>query len=72
MGQLRLAKGDAKGALRAFRRYLSGGAGALSEDAAYGEIRALRALGRTGEASKATKAFRSRYPESPYGAKLRP
>ena len=72
VGQLRLSKGDAKGALQAFRRYLDGGAGALSEDAAYGEIRALRALGRTAEAKRATSEFLARYPESHYGAKLKP
>jgi len=72
VGQLRLSKGDAKGALKAFRRYLGGGAGALSEDAAYGEIRALRALGRTAEAKQATSKFLKRYPESHYGAKLEP
>lgn len=72
VGQLRLSKGDAKGALQAFRRYLDGGAGALSEDAAYGEIRALRALGRTAEAKRATSEFLTRYPESHYGAKLEP
>lgn len=72
VGQLRLSKGDARGALQAFRRYLDGGAGALSEDAAYGEIRALRALGRTAEAKRATSEFLTRYPESHYGAKLKP
>jgi len=72
VGQLRLSKGDAEGALQAFRRYLDGGAGALSEDAAYGEIRALRKLGRTAEAKRATSDFLARYPESHYGAKLKP
>ena len=72
VGQLRLSKGDAKGALEAFRRYLDGGKGALAEDAAYGEIRALKALGRKAEAERATREFLSRYPDSHYGAKLQP
>lgn len=70
LAQLQLDKGSAKDALRSFRGYLKRG-GALSEDAAYGEIRALRALGRTSDAKRAARAFTQRYPGSPYGAKLK-
>lgn len=70
LAQLQLDQGSAKDALRSFRGYLKRG-GALSEDAAYGEIRALRALGRTSDAKRAARAFTQRYPGSPYGAKLK-
>lgn len=71
LAQLQLDRGKTKDALRSFRAYLKRG-GALAEDAAYGEIRALRALGRTAEAKRAAAAFKQRYPGSPYGAKLKP
>ena len=71
LAQLQLDQGKTKDALRSFRSYLKRG-GALAEDAAYGEIRALRALGRTSEAKRAARAFKQRYPGSPYGAKLKP
>jgi len=71
LAQLQLDRDKTKDALRSFRAYLKRG-GALAEDAAYGEIRALRALGRTSEAKRAAAAFKQRYPGSPYGAKLKP
>ncbi len=71
LAQLQLDQGSAQDALRSFRAYLEHG-GALAEDAAYGEIRALQALGRSAEATRAGQAFRRRYPDSPYGAKLKP
>ena len=71
VGQLNLERGRHKAALGAFRRYLRSGGGALGEDAAFGEIRALRALGRNTEADRATARFEQRYPTSHYGDKLR-
>lgn len=71
LAQLQLDRGAAKDALRLFRTYGKRG-GPLAEEAAYGEIRALRKLGRTSEAKRAADAFVRRYPESPYGAKLKP
>jgi len=72
IGQLHLQRGDAKSALAAFRRYLAAGGRGLAEDAAYGEIGALRALGKQAAAATATDRFLRTYPESHYGAKLRP
>ncbi|MCR9163842.1 MAG: tetratricopeptide repeat protein [Nannocystaceae bacterium] len=69
LAQLHLDRGAAKDALRLFRAYEKRG-GPLSEEAAYGEIRALLELGRSSEAKRATAAFVRRYPQSPYGAKL--
>jgi len=71
LAQLHLDRGAPDDALRLFRAYGKRG-GALAEDAAYGEIRALRKLGRTTEAKRATEAFVRRYPDSPYDAKLKP
>lgn len=71
LAQLHLDRGTTKDALRLFRAYGKHG-GALAEEAAYGEIRSLRKLGRTSEAKRAADAFVRRYPESPYGAKLNP
>ena len=70
LGQLYLDRNKAKPALAWFDRYLAKG-GPLAEDAAYGRIRALRALGRGGDEKKATEAFLAKYPSSSYAAKLR-
>ena len=69
VGQLQLDAGSAKAALRSFRGYLRK-PGALREDAAYGEIRALRRLGRVEAAQAASDAFKARYPSSRYGTSL--
>jgi hypothetical protein len=71
LAQLQLDRGATEDALRLFRAYGQRG-GPLAEEAAYGEIRALRKLGRGSEAKRAADAFVRRYPESPYGAKLKP
>ena len=71
LAQLHLDQDAPKEALRLFRAYGKRG-GPLAEDAAYGEIRALRSLGRASEADRAVDAFARRYPNSPYGAKLEP
>lgn len=50
-------------ALGSFRQYLKSG-GALRQEASYGEIRALRALGREVEARHLAQKFVSTYPDS--------
>lgn len=71
LGELQLSQlGDAGGALRSFERYLRSG-GALSQEASYGRIRALRRLGRLSEARTAASAFLSAYPNSVQAATLR-
>ncbi len=50
-------------ALEAFRQYLRAG-GPLRQEASYGEIRALRALGRTAEARDLSRKFVTTYPDS--------
>jgi len=66
LGSLLLASlNDARGALSAFDAYLAGGGGPLRQQAEYGRIRALRALGRTQEERAAVEAFITRYPTAP-------
>lgn len=69
IGQLELRRGRAKAALRAFSRYLSGGGGALAEEAHWGKIRALHRLGRTKARDEAIAALRRSYPASVYLAR---
>jgi TolA-binding protein len=64
LGDLQLGSlGDATGALRSFDAYLQGG-GALAEEASYGRIRALRALGRKDDERASIDAFLLAYPSS--------
>jgi hypothetical protein len=66
LGSLLLASlNDARGALSAFDAYLAGGGGPLRQQAEYGRIRALRALGRKQEERAAVEAFIARYPTAP-------
>jgi len=66
LGRVELTRGRAKHALRAFDRYLQGGAGTLAEEAHWGRIQALHALGRKSERDQATTAFASKFPGSMY------
>jgi hypothetical protein len=70
LGQLHLDAGHAKKALKWFDRYLVGG-GPLVEDAQFGRIRALSAMGRRSEADRAIAAFLAKWPSGSYAAKLR-
>jgi hypothetical protein len=71
LGELQLSKLGAPGAaLDSFRRYLKSG-GALRQEASYGEIRALRALGRDAEARQIAQRFVSIYPESGQAVSLK-
>jgi hypothetical protein len=66
LGRVQLSRGRAKPALKAFDRYLQGGAGTLAEEAHWGRIQALHALGRKRERDEATTAFASKFPGSMY------
>ena len=71
LGELSLSSlNDARGALTAFNTYLARG-GALSQEAAFGKIRALRALGRTAEERSAIEQFLSQYPSAAQSRILR-
>lgn len=71
LGRIQAARGRHRDALAAFGRYLSGGAGALAEEAHWGRIQALHALGRTQERDKAIAGFATAYPKSVYLPKAR-
>jgi hypothetical protein len=66
LGRVQLSRGRAKAALSAFDRYLAGGTGTLAEEAHWGRIQALHALGRESQRDAATKAFASAFPGSMY------
>jgi ferric-dicitrate binding protein FerR (iron transport regulator) len=71
LGELSLSSlNDPRGALAAFDSYLSRG-GSLSQEAAFGRARALRALGRTAEERSAIERFVARYPDAPQSRVLR-
>lgn len=71
LGQLKLDRlKDAEGARSAFRIYLTGG-GALSQEAAFGEIRALQALGRQAEERGAIENYLGKYKNSAHEGALK-
>jgi tetratricopeptide (TPR) repeat protein len=71
LGELSLSSlGDPEGALSAFDNYLSRG-GPLSQEAAFGKARALRALHRTADERRAIEQFLARYPDATQSRVLR-
>ena len=70
-GELQLSRlGDASGALVSFDRYLAAG-GALAEEASFGRVRALRALGRKAEEREAIESYLRRFPNGAAATSLR-
>lgn len=70
LGELQLSQlKDPAAALRSFESYLIR-EGTLTQEARYGRIRALRALGRTAEAERAARDFVQRYPGSAQAKQL--
>jgi ferric-dicitrate binding protein FerR (iron transport regulator) len=71
LGELQLSQlGSPAAALQSFDAYLAGG-GSLTQEARYGRIRALRQLGRSVEARRASEAFVRDYPGSAQAKSLR-
>lgn len=71
LGELQLSQlGSPAAALRSFDAYVAGG-GSLTQEARYGRIRALRQLGRTAEAQRASEEFVRDYPGSAQAKFLR-
>jgi len=62
--------GNAHAALAAFDAYLTGN-GSLRQEALYGRIRALRALGKTAPERAAIASFLEAFPESVQASPLR-
>ena len=71
LGELYLSRGKPRQALKWFDRYLAGRHKTLAEEAHYGRIKALRAMGRRDAARKAAAAFVQRFPSSSYASKLK-
>ena len=70
LGQLELsALGDASGALGHFSEYLRRG-GPLEQEARYGQVRALAALGRSADEKQAIEGFLAKYPRAMQSAAL--
>ncbi|HEY6878188.1 MAG TPA: hypothetical protein VI299_09215 [Polyangiales bacterium] len=68
-GEMLLSRRDAFAALHVFDQYLERG-GALAEEASFGRVRALRALGQRYAEAKALSAFLQAYPNSPLSPAL--
>jgi len=69
-GEILLTDGAYRAALAAFERYLARG-GPLAEEASFGRIRALRALGVAADERAALASFLDAYPHSPLCTSLR-
>lgn len=70
LGELLLSLGDPHGALSAFDSYLVGN-GTLTQEAAFGRVRALRALNRPLDEQRAIERFLAAYPDAPQSRVLR-
>ncbi len=72
LGDLQLSRlSDAASALKSFDAYLSSGDRALEQEAQYGRIRALRALGRGAEEQLAIERLLSSYPAGVHAEPMR-
>jgi TolA-binding protein len=72
LGDLQLSRlNSAAAALRSFDSYLAGGDRALQQEAEYGRIRALRALGRAAEEQSAIERLLARYPSGVHADSMR-
>jgi len=71
LGRVQSERGRHAAALTSFTRYLDGGAGPLGEEAHWGRIEALHALGRADERDRAIEALAAAHPRSVYLAKAR-
>lgn len=71
LGRVQAERGRHAAALTAFSRYLASGMGPLSEEAHFGKIQALHALGRAADRDRAVEALDAAHPRSVYLAKAR-
>jgi hypothetical protein len=71
LGRVQASRGKHAAALAAFDAYLGRGGGALSEEAHWGKISALHALGRTADRDRAITTLAAKYPKSVYLGKAR-
>jgi TolA-binding protein len=72
LGDLQLSRlGQPEAALRSFDAYLKNGDRGLRQEAEYGRIRALRALGRSQDEAKAIERLLERYPAGVHAESMR-
>lgn len=71
LGRVHAERGRHSAALAAFSRYIAGGTGPLGEEAHFGKIQALHALGRAADRDRAVDALATAHPRSVYLAKAR-
>lgn len=71
LGRVQASRGRHSAALAAFERYLADGGGALAEEAQYGRIQALHALGRVAARDRAIDELAREHPRSVYLTKAR-
>jgi TolA-binding protein len=71
LGQLLLARGDAAGAEREFRRYLVRAQGQLVEEALLGRAQSLEQLGRSRDERASLQRLLNEFPHSVYAARAR-
>ena len=71
LGRVQASRGRHAAALAAFTRYLAGGTGPLGEEAHFGRVAALDAMGRDAERDRAIAALESAHPNSVYLPKAR-
>ncbi len=71
LGRVQASRGKHSAAVAMFTKYLAGGGGPLGEEAHYGKIGSLHALGRTADRDKAIDALAAAHPRSVYLSKAR-
>lgn len=71
LGRVQADRGKHGAALAAFSRYIAGGPGPLGEEAHFGKVGALHALGRAADRDRAVEAMAAAHPRSVYLAKAR-
>jgi len=71
LGRVQASRGKHFAAVAMFGKYLAAGGGALAEEAHYGKIGSLHALGRTADRDQAIDALASAHPRSVYLSKAR-
>lgn len=71
LGRVQASRGKHATAVTMFTKYLAAGGGPLGEEAHYGKIGSLHALGRTADRDKAIDALASAHPRSVYLSKAR-
>lgn len=71
LGRVQASRGKHSAAVAMFTKYLAAGGGPLTEEAHWGKIGSLHALGRTADRDRAIESLASAHPRSVYLSKAR-